>query len=379
MKNKKIPIFGKRSISLTALALAVCMILGLALKEPRNAYAVELGQNCSLTVDPGIHEEGADGEEPETKAQVAIDLYKVADAEKVDGYDTYSLKANGTYAGIGSIRALEELSSITNEEYRAIAQEAAALILATPGTSISPTASGTAGKAIESSSGGKLESGLYLMIARDAELTDPKDYVTTVKDEGGTEQVATVAHSDRHTYTFLPELVALPSRAALGEDGAITGNNTANRADWQYDLTVTLKPSQSLRFGTLEIVKNLTGDPQGEPASFVFQVDAYKDSSKEQRVYSNLFTAKFHGESSRTITVENVLPAGAFVEVKEVYSGVSYQPETSQTQTAVIPAAEGDGKAVVSFTNRYVGSSASGGVITNHFEYHAGNWDCTQE
>lgn len=353
------------------------MPLALASGDVGSARAVELDKECSLTVTPGTHEDLAN-------AQVVIDLYKVADAEAVSGYDTYTFKPTSAYGGMESIKRLEDMTEITNEDYQAVAQEAMALTLKTEGVSVAKTVDGQpADSPIKTDQDGKnLKSGLYLVVARGADLTEVDDYVTSVRTEGeeAATKLATVAHSDTYTYTFEPQLIALPSRMVLGADGTIESNETSNTVDWQYELAVTLKPEQALRFGNLEIIKNIPVYADGEPASFVFRIDAYRDEAKTKTLYSDVRTITFSGAGSQSVLIENKIPVGAYVEVTEEYSGTAYTQQLGEDETAVktavIPApgeAEIRNAASVTFTNIYQGgTTTSGGAITNHFGYNEG-------
>lgn len=68
MDDKKLSVAGKRGISLTAIALAACMLLSLSGWSVKNAWAIDLERNCSLTVRPGSMEDVE-------HANVVIDLY----------------------------------------------------------------------------------------------------------------------------------------------------------------------------------------------------------------------------------------------------------------------------------------------------------------
>ena len=155
MRDRNYLAVRKRGISLTSLALAVCMLLTLSGPGIGRAKAVELDRECSLTVTPGNYEDLAD-------AGVVVDLYKVADAKAVPEYDTYAFQFTGAYAGLESIKALGDTTKAVNEDYQAIAQEAAALTLASEGVSVAKTVDGRpAGVPIaETADGQKLTSGL---------------------------------------------------------------------------------------------------------------------------------------------------------------------------------------------------------------------------
>ncbi len=319
--------------------LAFLVAFGMILMMPGlsgEAGAVDFDKACSLTVQPGNEDLAADLE----KAKVVVDLYQVAKAEPVSGYDTY------TYAFADAYKSLEEIyqQDSNNADWMAIAQGAAKIAL----EGATPAVTGAAvGQPIEG-----LQCGLYLVIARGDGL---EDYTTTVTAEDGTERIATIANSPTYKYTYMPDLVSLPSKEA--EDGEI---NTAGPGEWLYAMDVTLKPSQEIRHGSLEIVKTLQSYETRDPATFVFDVEAVLDGSV---VYSNVVSLSFTEAGQKSTLLEGI-PVGAEVTVKEVYSGASYTVVSADTQTATIVANE---VASVAFTNDYDDRHGGGGAVVNHF------------
>ncbi len=329
------------------------------------AKAVDFNRVCTLKVEPGSGEILEDLFE----AQVVVDLYKVADASKVPGQDTYgySIPEGSSYEMLN----LEEITD--NAQWKSLAQEAAAIAL----SGQEPDVEG-----IETFGGesGELEAGLYLVIARGA---DEPDYVTAVKSEeepdeaqGGEGQeaemlIATIAHSDNYIYTFLPELVSLPGKLPVeGEDGPVY--NTSNAGDWIYDMNVVLKPSQSVRYGSLEIEKTLLSYETTNPATFVFSVEA---AMGDRIVYSDVVSLSFTEPGSKTALLEKI-PVGAQVRAEEIYSGSSYALETDEAVSVVIEAEE---TASATFINDYDSRRTNGGAVTNHFEYETeSGWIWTQ-
>lgn len=384
--------------------LTLALTAGMALTASPSggeALAVELNRECSLQVAP-ITEGGSPAEgQPGEKVDVTIDLYQVARAQEVDGYDTYDYHIDTDspyYAGIAAYVSAREGEGWESEQdaeglnfrYRpreaeenagwaGLAQEAASLTL--KGDAAVPvSAAGEAGSRITG-----LEAGLYLIIARGSSLTEKEDYVTAIETEEGGEETATVAYSQEYVYSFIPQLVSLPGKEP--EAGIIS---TAGAGEWLYDLTgAELKPTVGPRYTGLEIVKVLEG--YASPASFVFQVEA---SQNGRVIYSDVVTLSFDGTSGSTksILLEDKIPAGADVTVTEVYSGAGYDltgvtagPGAGEIQegtgyntnpaaamaviTSIGPErAEGEAAARVTFTNSYNGSGNNGGAITNHFE-----------
>lgn len=310
------------------------------------AQAVDVNRSCTLTVRPGSEDWAADLAE----AHVVVDLYKIADAVADSTYDTYDYHLTEGYGGLTLPKDPD------NAAWEALAQSAAQTAL-TNGTPVANTAANTA----VSLPG----CGLYLVVARGEGITD---YWKTTEGANGAQEIVTIAHSGKFTYTFTPSLISLPSKEALA-DGSI---NTAGDGDWQYDMTVTLKPERAVRFGSLEINKILQSYETSGPASFVFDVEAELDG---QNVYSNVASMTFTGAGQQSVLVEEI-PVGANVTVTEVYSGASYSLASEAVQTAVIGA---DTVSPVTFSNSYNGADRDGGAVVNRFEYEDGDWTWTPQ
>ena len=340
MKKKWKNRYSRFVAPLLAFGLAVCAVISTPPLDGR-AQAVDVNKSCTLTVHPGS--EGLAGEL--AQAQVVIDLYKVADAVADSSYDTYSYRFLDGYTG------LKVPDQPSNAQWKNLSQEAARIAL-NGGT---PVISGAeAGK--ETAVPG---CGLYLIIARGSSNAD---YITTVKDENGRETIATTAHSGEYTYTFPPSLISLPSKEA-DADGNIT---TDGPGEWLYNFSVTLKPEQEIRYGSLEIVKTLQTYETKDPATFVFQVEAtLGEGESAQKVYSDVVSLSFTAPGQETELIKK-LPVGAHVTVTEIYSGAVYSLVTADTQTAVIPAND---VVSVAFTNDYNNTNKGGGAVTNRFDY----------
>ncbi len=311
------------------------------------AQAVDFNKTCTLTVQPG----GGDFADDLAGADVVIDLYKIADAVPVDGHDTY------TYSFLEGYTDLKLAANPDNAQWEALAQQAA------------KTAFGSGRPVISGEKAGSQMqvpgSGLYLAAARGNSI---QDYITTLEDG----KTATIAQSHAYTYTFTPALISLPGKAA-DENNNI---NTAGDGEWLYDLTVTLKPERSERYGSLEIVKTLQSYETKDPATFVFQVEAtLGEGENAQKVYSNVVSLSFTAPGQKTKLIEK-LPVGAHVTVTEIYSGAVYSLVTDDTQTTVIPAND---IASVAFTNDYNNTNKGGGAVTNQFDYgEDNNWGWTK-
>lgn len=294
----------------------------------------------SLTVSAGT-------ETDIENAGVVLDLYYVASAAADERYDTYHYTMEPAYG------ALSIPENITNDGWNTLAQQAAQLALGGE-SPLSPAVSGLpAGEKAEG-----LESGLYLVIARGE--TEDGDYVTNLHEgeENVEAELVTTAKSYDYVYTYAPQLVTLPGKAAA-EDGSV--GTAVEYGDWLNDMSITLKPAQSIRYGSLIIEKTVSGFG-GEPAVFLFRIEGSREDGAR---FSDVVAITFTAAGTDTYTVERI-PVGAEVTVTEIYTGASYTLTSDNDQTAIIPAEDA---ASVAFTNTYNGSANSGSAVVNHFQY----------
>jgi hypothetical protein len=368
---------GRKWQPVAILLAAVLMVLSVPFGS-RSARAVDLDQNCSLKINPGNSIVADDI----ATANVVIDLYRVADAVPVTGFDTYDWQVNEPFSSITIDKKID------GEGWKKLAQQAADIVLGTaPAGKTEWDPSATAG-AIDSSLKvldkdpnqpiTDLPAGLYLIIARGSNITE---YAGTVTDETtGTTGTVTIAKSRGFKYSFSPELISMPTKAA-DETGVI---NTANPGPWIYfaedGAEVTLKPSQEVNLGPLKIVKNLedyaqrekTTDGQSrkikDPATFIFKVVVYADETKAEVIFQDYVSIVFDAYGSQSATI-NGLPAGGYAEVTEEYSGRVYTIEPGAKNAVIVAEGEEDAPATVEFTNSYTDKEPGGGSVTNRFSY----------
>lgn len=324
----------KRIKTAGALTLAAITVLSAAgLSSVYGALGVETDKNCSLTFTLDDDTEFAELRDLE----IPVDVYKVADITEEAVYDTAKYT---DFAGLG----LENVSSTTTaEEWAQMAEDAMKIV---ENKKIAPTAdvkvTKPAGAPESTGVINDLETGMYLV---QAETVQTREY----------------------TYDFTPYLVSLPNNYYSKENPDDT---------WVYNVTTGMKPQQTLRYGDLEIVKDLTEyNASLKDALFVFQVEGTRNG---EQVYSDVVSIKFNQAGKKSVLVKH-LPAGTKVTVKEVYAGGSYSNTSGDTQETVI-VAEGitDNPASVSFTNTYNGKLIPGTGIVNHIEIENGNWDWKQ-
>lgn len=345
---------------LVCLMAASILVAGFILAAPAlsgTAHAVELGEACSLTVTVEPKEmDGGAQEMPD----VALDLYKVADAVPMEGQDAYTY---GVIPGAGEIYAgLAFNEADSRGGWQELAQQAAAVAFGA-GSKPDVTVETVENDRLTTTG---LTAGLYLMVARGRNLT-PEEYIVRRAEEEGAERIATIAYSDSYVFSYMPQLVSLPTKEA-DEEGNILSSNPG---EWIYDATALLKPELEDRYAALRIDKELLSYRTGNPATFVFLVEA---TLQGETVYSNVVSMDFNEAGSQSELITDKIPVGAEVTVTEVYSGVTYRvAEGSQTVQNIIlnnigPDEEGFSN-IVSFRNEYDGTGRSGSSITNHFEY----------
>ena len=330
---------------LLSLALMIGVVAGTASAE---------GENLTLTVNaPGTMTEEAQADFE--AAQVVLDVYQVAGAEKDPNYDTYNYTLMAPYTGL----ALTE--EMDNDAWKAVSLEAAALAK----DQGSPIVEGAAvGDPISGSDDSEFVPGLYLVIPRGANETD---YWTTVETEDGAEEIASMALSPVYEYDFSPILISLPNKTDENGDGEV--KTSVEDGDWLTDVTATLKYTQKERFGDLYIYKTIEAF-EGSQATFVFRVTAV--DAKGNTVYENIATVQM-GQSGTEFAYLDKIPAGTTVTVVEEYTGARFQPVGSDTQTVESLSAE-SGANAVEFENEPNGKDVLGYGIENHFVYEDDGW-----
>ena len=340
------------------LALGTVVAAPLWKEEVQAAGMIDLDKKCSVTVEPMDAAGDSDFLEDFAKAGVVVDLYQVASAKEVPGYDTYTYDFPEAYKSLADL-VLKE--NVTNDDWKAAAQEAAKLALDS-GEAPKPT---LADQDLNTPITG-LDSGLYLVIARGKDLTEVSKYIKYTETEDGKQVLDTIAMSGQYIYMFAPILISLPTKESV--DGSI---NTANPGDWIYDPTISLKWEADRRFGPLEIVKSLQALEMSEPATFVFSVEAVLDG---ENVYSDVVTITFTEPGEQAVLIEDKIPVGAEVTVTEVYSGAVYTVLTDVSQTVTIAADQVVG---VEFINNYSRTEHGGGSVVNHFDHTDAGWSWT--
>ena len=360
--------------------------------------------NGSLKVVPGSMELLNDLAD----ADIQIDLYRIADAERANGYDTYNWIPTAAFAN-GAITIPNETDSAAGKTaWEKATQDAAKIVLGFPesgadwnpssttaayqggalgiytGNTVTYTTTGNGEKSNVAASFGNLKAGLYLVLAHGNKVTN---YARKNADGTG---IITIAQSGVYEYTFRPEIVAIPSKSPVITPGETY--NTADAGAWQFDVTAILKPTQEERLGSLRIYKELLRyaerektNEEGEtrrildPATFIFEVSVYESetAAKEQNsdalVYHDDVSIAFDTFGEKSVLIEN-LPVNSYAVVEEIYSGGIYSTDVDQ-ETVI----EANKEMSVQFQDDYDNLLGGGGSITNKFQYDEdGGWTLDQ-
>lgn len=328
------------------------------------------GMSLKVSVGDGISEKlSAVSQEDGT---ICYDLYRIADITE-DGF---------TYQVTGKFSELEgELSkaSTTSDsesapDWQALAQQALTIAVGGEGTVVNaPSGADYTGLPLDTAN--KIDKkGLYLLVARETlENRTVVKSVSAVDGENHYEdsQYAVCITAGENVYTILPQIVCVPTK--ISEDGSIAVS-TVEEGTWVYDQQIVLKMSVEPALGAIRIDKTLTGHTGDEEVVCVFQVDAYYPTGND--LYSSeVYSVTFNGDGNKSLLIEG-LPIGATVHVTEVYSGANYK--SSVPAPGYLEATVSGGDTVsVAFTNTR-DNDRTGGGVTNHFTYDAGNWNWTQ-
>ena len=291
------------------------------------------------------------------KANVVVDLYKVADAEADESFETFNYTMVEDFYPAESDSdevkdALTIKSDPTNDDWDAMAEAAADKI-----AGVAPAASFPMNEAGEASQNG-LADGLYLVVAH-GEGQDPL-----------------YAASSMYGYRFLPILVALPGKAR-DDSGAIRTDDSYGA--WLTNVSIVLKPSQEPLYGSLRIQKTVDNF-YGEPATFVFHIVSTDDSPFEYDNYASVYYTG--GEPAETTATH--IKAGTVVTVTEVYPGGRFEPVGEYQNISPGKAIVADDQvtddnpiASVSFANHQITDIGGHGIENNFTLGEDGDWVIT--
>ena len=290
----------KQKISAAAVLTALLLVVLFSV----NALTLDLQTPVSLGVVPA----GAEYLTDLDPADIVYDLYKVADAAEVPGFETYDFAVRDFYAG--GANAVTVTRDMDADAWRTQAANAFVKALTENDTPLIRGKSLSEGEKLTTADDGSaLLPGLYLLVARGADpaLQD----VSAFADLSDPEQPVSVVTSGNYIYTFAPALIALPYTSPdVDEQIATTADG-----EWNYDVTAHLKPERTERYGSIRIVKKLLNYMKGTNATFVFTVTAVY---RGETVLQKEVTITFDGSSERIqeILVDHI-PVGAVVTVEE--------------------------------------------------------------
>lgn len=169
----------------------------------------------------------------------------------------------------------------------------------------------------------EVDAGLYLSVVHgdlaqaDYAVREPKD----AADPEAGEQICTIAYSDTRIYSFQPQLISLPGMT--NAEGEPITDTTQAGATWQYRVGAVAKGMDTPRFAELEITKSLAH--YGDPVTFVFRVTAL-DPETNETVFEKVIPLSFGGAGNQTSAVlRDVIPVGSTVIITEEYGGAGYR------------------------------------------------------
>ncbi len=300
--------------------------------------------------------------------QTQVDLYRVAPAVKLSGYDAYAYCVDNTMPCYELIRAyLDDLQSagwhsealraapagypqtegagewllfyatgdVAVSEWQKLAELLAEYYLTSPdaggGSLPSPDYSTVIGQSAA------VPEGLYFATVHGKDMK-PEDYIavehpltaTGYRQEKG--RICTAAYSADKLCYFQPQLISLPNRGMDAAGNAVT--DTTLPGEWFFDVTVITKGEALPRYADLEIVKRLE-NPGAEPAVFVFRVAAYapEDTGRTNPIYQKVVTVPYNGTGEMDpVLLANVIPVGSTVVITEEYTGAGYVLSGADTE-----------------------------------------------
>lgn len=323
-------------LSLTALPLTGVYADETAPSMPRTPLDWEQDATLQLKLPEDLVTDEADRASLEEDLQV--DLYKIAGAVQVDGYDIYAFVLNDqlptevqdgirtflegqdswvvdTTGGVTTFRYVPDRSSgmiLDDGSMAELSKLAAELIFANDNTYTEVNAAlfGTEHP---------VDFGLYLAMPHSSSLTkDQYQVKVPIKDQSYGYNPATLAIAPNHSYTFAPQLISVPS---LG--GLIAGAAADTAADaptaWDYTVEAVAKPEEQPRYASLSLSKTLNSF--NGPANFVFEITAVQNG---EIVFEKQAAFNFTQTGTQTVQVDGRIPAGSTVTVEELYSGATY-------------------------------------------------------
>lgn len=342
-----------------------------------------------------------------------VDLYLVAKAVKLEGYNVYQYEVDPQHTQLAAVIARldgDNNWTVDGTKFRytpqrnwdgtlvsndpdvlvPLAQELTNAIFT---DAITPAVTGIVGTPITG-----LSAGLYIALPHGKGLTTQGGRYAVMVGEDK-DEVASLAVTENTVFNFAPQLISLP--------GLTEGNDTADPDpdvvwDWEHNVAATAKPGSQPRYASLALTKALSS--YNGPATFTFRIRAdYTNAEGKPEAVEKLVNFQFGNGNSQTVTLDGIFPAGSKVTVKEAYSGVSYklsswkqdnEPAVTGSDTITIDPI-GGGKVMVvlwadrdeakeselvsndvrittvgvTATNAPTNTTTTGGGVVNHFDH----------
>lgn len=360
IRKKKRRLAFRKAIKVGALLTTVmAFVLAAVPLGEAKADELDLSKPMSLVVSfPQKHLDGLKA------AGVVLDVYQVAKAEKIDGFDTFKFVANNDFSDLAQD---VQNPDVSNEDWKGIAQKASNLVLV-KGSKVSPIDKEPFGfKDGDSIQVTLPGGGLYLVVPRgkNAERTAPDSYSKESPDGSGK---TTYASSTKKKYTFTPQLVAVPGKPQYDNNNTYINNNTANTGPWEYDIKVdmTMKVGVEDLEAKIRIKKTLLVYETKYPATFTFKITATLPPD-DRIVYSDVVDIVFNSYGEKTYEVTG-LPVGALVTVtEEIKKGDNYRLVSSDVEELKDPLVATfvpEARFVNTYDERYHGGGSALNVFT---------------
>lgn len=332
-KGGHVQILSKRmNVAIAALCLLVALACGGTIAVAAGGFPAD-GDNTLTVTAAGSQDEAF--VEDIAKADVVVDVYKIADAAPDGAYVKYNYTLVEPFDRLGAIG-----DSMTAADWKTLAEGAAKLVTADM-EPLTVDADGETALALP-------DDGLYLMVPHGGDVA--LEYGDGIID-------SMVAKSEFYEYSFMPSITAAPTKEAA-EDGSI--GTAVDYGDWTRDIQVTLKPERTPRYGDVRIpkaVESYAGD-----ATFVFHLVG---TTPDGKAYENYAGIDYKGGAGGETVVTHI-PAGTELTITEEYAGADYDADASEKTATII--ADGvvdvDGGEFVNTPNT---TTSEGHGIVNNF------------
>lgn len=333
-----------------ALALALAALLSLTALPLTGVYADDdapsmprtpLNWDQKATLQLKLPEDLVTDEDDREflEKNLVVDLYLLAKAVPVDGYDIYAFELNTDLpasvktgvndflaehkdvwpqAADGSFRytpkrtpgmSADEMFILDDGSMAELSKMAAERIF-NEADAIEPFASAPFNQAQA------VPFGLYVAVPHTADMTKAQ-YQVKVPVKGQTDKYnpAALAVAPYHVYTFSPQLISVPSLGGLVTDTAANAYT-----EWDYTVEAMAKPEDQPRYASLELTKAI--DEFNGPAAFVFQITATQDQEivLEKEVGLQIDRA---GDTP-SVKIDCCIPVDSELTIEEIYTGTTY-------------------------------------------------------